>query len=122
MARLLVCPITSVYPSAGDLAAASTPMLPPAPGLLSTTTVHLFMSVSLLATWRARMSVPPAGGKGTTSLIGLVGYCWAAAAVANAAAARARQRRVERMTPPGVMCSWSHSRVAIYSGLFAFFL
>src|SRR6185436_9962765 len=93
MARLLVCPITRVYPSGADLAAASTPMLPPAPGLLSTTTVHLFISVSFCATTRDMMSVPPAGGNGTISLIGLLGYSCATAAADSRKRATGSRRR-----------------------------
>src|SRR6185436_17930696 len=97
MARLLVCPITRVYPSGGDLAAASTPMLPPAPGRLSTTTVHLLASVSFCATTRDMMSVPPAGGNGTISLIGLFGYsCAPAASAASEKTREERRRRVMR--------------------------
>src|SRR5947209_10231702 len=68
-------------------------MLPPAPARLSTTTFHLFMSLSFCATTRAMMSVPPEGGKGTMSLIGLVGYSCAAAAAATSDKARMETRR-----------------------------
>ena len=51
----------------------SVPMLPPAPGLFSMITGWPRRSVSLPATARADRSVEPAGGKGTTSLMGLVG-------------------------------------------------
>src|SRR6218665_1510298 len=44
MARLLVCPSTSVWPSGADLATLSTPRLPLAPGRLSTSTLHPFSS------------------------------------------------------------------------------
>jgi hypothetical protein len=63
--------------------------LPPAPGLLSTTTVQPSVWLSLSATMRAMMSVPPAGGNGTMSLIGLAGYVCAMAPPATAAAATA---------------------------------
>ena len=57
-------------------------MLPPAPGRLSTTTLWPQASVRCFATSRARMSVAPPGGNGTTSRIGLVGYA-GACAIAN---------------------------------------
>src|SRR5262245_16291000 len=74
-------------------------MLPPAPGLLSTTMVHLFTSVRRLATVRLMMSVPPAGGNGTISLMGFAGYCAAAAVVRAARASPARARRSFTVSP-----------------------
>jgi hypothetical protein len=72
-ARFAVCPIAMVYPSGGDLAAASRPMLPPAPGRFSTTIVH-FVSVAIdCAMARESVSVPPAGGNGTMSLMSFPG-------------------------------------------------
>src|SRR5215510_6126446 len=73
MARLLVCPITTVYPSGGDFAACSTPRLPPTPGLFSTTTTHFKFSASFWLIVREKRSVPPPGGNGTMSLIGFAG-------------------------------------------------
>src|SRR6218665_2366080 len=70
MARLLVCPSTSVWPSGADLAALPRPRLPPAPGRLSTTTLQRFCSAIFCATVRAIMSVPPPGGNGTIRRIG----------------------------------------------------
>src|SRR5262245_39883644 len=56
------------------------PMLAPAPGRLSTTTVCPNPSVSFCASSRATMSVPPAGGNGTRMRSGRCGYCcWATA-------------------------------------------
>jgi len=55
------------------LAAASTPMFPPEPGLLSITMVQPSEVATLFATSRAMMSVPPPGGNGTMSLIGRAG-------------------------------------------------
>ncbi len=49
------------------------PMVPPAPARLSGTTVQCSVSVSLVATRRERMSVPPPGGKGTMRRTGLAG-------------------------------------------------
>ena len=47
--------------------------MPPAPALFSTTIVQPVDSDSCFATWRETMSVPPPGGKGTISRIGLLG-------------------------------------------------
>src|SRR6266700_1521616 len=52
-------PISIVYPSGADLATMSVPMLPPAPGRLSTTTCCARRSESFCAIERAMMSVPP---------------------------------------------------------------
>ena len=55
------------------LAAAAAPTLPPCPGLLSITMAWPKYSASLGATARAKLSAPPPGGNGTTSLMGLLG-------------------------------------------------
>src|SRR5687767_4145487 len=89
MACVPMLPITNVYPSGGDLATRSAPMLPPAPPLFSTTTGCPHASVSLAAMARPKVSAIPPTANGTTILIGLVGYAWAWAAPANASAARA---------------------------------
>src|SRR6218665_1394212 len=73
MARLLVFPSTSLWPSGADLATLSTPRLPPAPGRLSTSTLQWFCSAIFCATVRAVMSEPLPGGNGTTRRIGLAG-------------------------------------------------
>ena len=73
-------PITMVWPSPGDLATLSAPMLPPAPGRLSTTTGKPSWAFSLNK--RARMSGAPPEGKVTTKRKGLVGKAWASALVA----------------------------------------
>lgn len=52
-------PISSVWPSGEALATASSPMVPPAPGLLSMTTVWPSASCSLGAIRRAVVSAPP---------------------------------------------------------------
>ena len=62
MARLEVCPIPNIWPSALALATASMPMLPPAPGLLSITNVQPVASPILLASSRDNTSVLPPGG------------------------------------------------------------
>jgi len=48
-------------------------MLPPAPARLSTTQVQPVAAPILSASMRDTTSVPPAGGNGTTSLIGWFG-------------------------------------------------
>src|SRR5208282_2788209 len=57
-------------------------MLPAAPGRLSMTTGCPNDSASRCPTSRARMSVVPPAGNGTTSRIGLLGYGWASAPAA----------------------------------------
>ena len=73
-------PITRVWPSPGDLATLSAPMLPPAPGRLSTTTGKPSWAFSLNK--RARMSGAPPEGKVTTRRKGLVGKACAEAPTA----------------------------------------
>ena len=70
---LLVVPSVSVYPSGAALAAASAPIVPPAPALFSTTTTCPRRSPSFCATMRATMSVEPPGAKPTMSLMGRLG-------------------------------------------------
>src|SRR5450432_3634359 len=70
-------------------------MLPPAPARLSTTTDWPSVSVSRLATSRARMSVVAPAGKGTTNRIAWFGYACPNAPqvkVANSAASAKRCR------------------------------
>ena len=50
--------------------------MPPAPPRLSTMTCCLSGSASRCATTRARMSLPPPGGKGTIRRMGREGYGW----------------------------------------------
>src|SRR5215467_12399117 len=70
------------------------PMLPPAPGLFSTTTTHFTLSVSFIATAREKMSVPPPGGNGTIKRIALsAGYSWANVKVATNALSVAGNQR-----------------------------
>src|SRR5687767_1071075 len=106
MARLLVWPSTKVYPSAGDLAAASRPRLPPEPGLLSMTTVQPVFVASFCATSRPMMSVPPPAGNGTINLMGLAGQACARTAVEEKAAARARPSAARRETCMVVSFGW----------------
>ncbi|MNV87894.1 hypothetical protein D3C71_1820520 [compost metagenome] len=67
-------PNSSVYPSASAFATYFVPMAPDAPALLSTMTVARSCSCRPLATRRACTSVLPPGGKGTTRVMGLLGY------------------------------------------------
>jgi len=81
----------AMSPSGLDVTPARTPMRPPAPGLLSTTTGWPSAWPNRSAMKRAMKSLPPPGVKGTISVIGWPGYgaSCAAAAWANARAASA---------------------------------
>ena len=95
-------------PSPALLATKSAPMLPPAPGLLSTVTGWP-RAAHLSASTRASVSGAPPGGNVTTILIGLVGHtaacAWAAAVSASPTSntleqmnmCRSESRRRERM-------------------------
>ena len=61
--------IIIVWPSAGALATASAPMLPPAPGLFSITTGWPSERAICSPSVRAMVSIAPAGGNGTTQRI-----------------------------------------------------
>src|SRR5262249_10886764 len=56
---------SSTYPSAGELATASAPRLPPAPARLSMITGWCHASASFSATMRGRASAVPPAGNGT---------------------------------------------------------
>ncbi len=89
-----------VYPSAGALATALAPARPPTPGRFSTITGCPIRGGSFSERMRAKRSIPPPGGKGTTIVSGLDGKACACAAIgraraaAQAATARARRVRV----------------------------
>src|SRR5262249_21079090 len=74
-------------------------MLPPAPGLFSTTTCWPHISESLAPRMRPIASMPPPGVNGTTSFTRRLGQAWAnarptgLAATTDAAAIRSRRRR-----------------------------
>src|SRR4029453_12973438 len=73
-------------------------MLPPPPGLLSMTMVHLVAALIFSPTRRESVSVPPPGGNGTTMRIGLSGHfawanAWMGSAASAATAARLSKRR-----------------------------
>ena len=71
---MALLPRYSVYPSAGDFAARSAPMLPPPPATFSITTGCFSRSASTAATCRPTASVSPPGGYGTMILIGFSGH------------------------------------------------
>src|SRR6185503_2632322 len=76
----------SVVPSGGDLATALAPIVPPAPGRFSITTVWPHISLSFWPIVLARMSVALPAVNGTTIFTGLVGKSCADASVANPSA------------------------------------
>src|SRR5262252_1149776 len=81
-----------VVPSAGALAAASWPTLPPAPPRFSTTLGWLVRSASLDDTMRVTMSAGPPGGNGTIQRIGFDGHAVCACAGDCASAAKRKNR------------------------------
>src|SRR5436190_22466884 len=102
---------SSVYPSAGALATASVPMIPPAPPWLSTTTCLPRRSESWKAIMRPTTSLLPPGGNGMIMRTGLLGYACAAASVVytSAAADNARNSIVDfsvcGISPPNSACT-----------------
>src|SRR5258706_15189083 len=95
----------NVYPSAGDLATASAPIAPFAPGRFSTTTGCLIASETPGAMARASVSATPPGGKLTINLTGLSGQVCAPAGAHSAQAAKnatalRRAAEVIDMVPP----------------------
>src|SRR6476646_2437285 len=75
--RAELCPHSSVQPSGKDRATISAPILPAAPGRLSTMTCRPPISVNFGATVRASESAPPPGGNVTIIRIDLLGQFWA---------------------------------------------
>ena len=69
------------------MATPALPVLPPAPGLLTTTNGLPSRSPSFCATMRASTSVGPPDANGTTSVTGPLGYFAMAAAAAFSCAA-----------------------------------
>src|SRR5450759_911123 len=96
--------IKNVYPSGADLTTASAPILPPAPGRLSMTTVWPSSGRRLSAITRAVTSVLPPGGYGTTSLIGLEGQVSANAG--NAACSKSKAQPIALITLFNIMISF----------------
>src|ERR1700686_577216 len=97
-------------------------ILPPAPGLFSTTTDWPQTSCRRLETSRAVISVEPPGVNGTTTRTGLVGQSapWAREAsidgAARAAAARPAKRRRFNMGNP-LRCDHPIVQVVVFSGV-----
>src|SRR5262245_60002620 len=92
-----------VVPSARDLATAPAPIVPPAPGRFSITTVWFHCSLSFWPTVRARMSVALPAVIGTTIFTGLLGKSCAAPIIganATTAASHGRRERSVRMSAP----------------------
>src|SRR6266571_329281 len=83
-----------VWPSGAAFAAASVPMMPPAPPWLSATTCLPRRSASWKAIMRPTTSLLPPGGNGMMSRTGLLGYGWAEAFAYSAAAKSASNPRV----------------------------
>ena len=75
---------SKVLPSGGERTTSTVPMLPDAPGLLSTNTVRFRRERRPGAIWRAIRSMPVPGVKGTTNLI-----CKSSSAWTNGAASAA---------------------------------
>src|SRR5438094_2316919 len=85
--------MTSVWPSGALFATKSAPMLPPAPGLFSTTTGWPSACCSLAAMRRAERSTGPPGAYGTTRWTGRDGQsCGKAKVLAQSASAALRVR------------------------------
>ena len=89
MASTAIVPINKVWPSGAAFATTSDPMLPPAPGRLSTMNCWLNDSESLAATSRAVTSTPPPDTAPTMIRTGRDGYgCAPAQIAANINAAK----------------------------------
>ncbi len=85
-------PKSSVWPSGVARITSSEPIAPLAPALFSTTTDWPSAAPSATAYWRAKTSVGPPGGNGTTSRIGRDGNALCASASGSwPPAARLRQ-------------------------------
>ena len=97
--------MSSVVPSEACFATYSAASTPAAPDLFSTSTLVFHISCSLGAMTRARMSVPPPGGKPTTMRIGAVGRVWARSigAARLAAAATKVRRQIMQMAEASLL-------------------
>src|SRR5436190_16955623 len=78
-------------------------MLPPAPGLFSTTTDWFQVSESFCASWRATTSVVPPAANGTTILTGFEGHACATARAGTRARTAAAARRFHRCMLIGLL-------------------
>src|SRR5438270_644673 len=88
----------NVYPSGSARNTASAPMLPAAPGRLSTITGWPHFSLKFSATMRGIRSALPPAGNGTTMRTGFAGHSCAWTAVASSIATAAAARRLMRST------------------------
>src|ERR1700704_456749 len=95
MTSVLVLPSSSVWPSGSDSATARAPIVPPAPGRLSMTTLCPRIALTRCPIRRARTSAGPPGAKPTTSRMGFVGKA-CADAVPLAAQATQAPSAIER--------------------------
>jgi hypothetical protein len=80
-------PMKKLWPSGAARDARPAPSVPPAPPLLSMTNWRPTFLVICANSGRAKASVPPPGGKGTTMVTGLVGHAEAWAWTQGAASA-----------------------------------
>ena len=90
--RVAAPTMPSTEPSAGPLATASAPTMPPPPARFSTMTVWPSTGPSRSARMRPRLSTAPPGGKGTMMRNGRRPESCASAGRGNAASARAWRR------------------------------
>src|SRR5436305_12851284 len=90
----------SVYPSGSARNTASAPMLPAAPGRLSTITGWPHFSLNFAATMRGSRSALPPAGNGTTMRTGFAGHSCAWTAVARLAAKATAAASLMRSTEP----------------------
>src|SRR3954470_11325991 len=90
----------SVYPSGSARNTASAPMLPAAPGRLSTITGWPHFSDSFSATMRGMRSALPPAGNGTTIRTAFAGHSCAWTAVARNVASATAARNLMRSTEP----------------------
>src|SRR5436309_8547301 len=93
----------SVYPSGSARNTASAPMLPAAPGRLSTITGWPHFSLNFSATMRGIRSALPPAGNGTTMRTGFPGHSCACTAVASITAA-ANRSLMPSSEPPEERC------------------
>src|SRR5690606_12028348 len=96
--------IMMVYPSGLALATCAAPILPPAPGLFSTTIGWPRSLASDSPSVRAITSIAPPGGKGTIQVMGRSGYAAAAAEAANRPAIAAAAQTVLMAGDRRVLC------------------
>ena len=94
MASALDAAMPMVWPSGSDLATEAVPVRPPAPARFSITTVCPSSAANLSPRMRAKVSAGPPAGNGTTNLMVLLGYSWAAAVSGQARRPSRHMRRI----------------------------